>query len=84
MHFVQLLLVGKRQASQVGRLPPERSSRWDYRRRLALALELLGDARLDALISGESDFRDLPDLMPSLAAGSGKVLCHRLRYPTST
>lgn len=71
-------------ASQVGRLPPERSPRWDHRRRLALALKLLGDARLDALISGESDFRNLPDLMPSLVAGSGKVLCHRLRYPTST
>lgn len=71
-------------ASQVGRLPPERSPRWDHRRRMALALELLGDTRLDALISGESDFRDLPDLMPSLVAGCGKVLCHRLRYPTST
>lgn len=71
-------------ASQVGRLPPERLPRWDHRRRLALALKLLGDKRLDVLISGESDFRDLPDLMPSLVAGSGRVLCHRLRYPTST
>ncbi len=70
-------------ASQVGRLPVERSPRWDYRRRLALALDLLRDPCLDALISGESDFLDLPELMPRLAAASGEVLCHRLRYPTS-
>jgi hypothetical protein len=68
------------QASQVGRLPLDHSSRWDHRRRLALALELLGDPCLDALISGESDFRELPELMPRLAAGSGEVLCHRLHY----
>ena len=70
------------QASQVGHLPPERATRWDYRRRLALALDLLRDPRLDALISGESDFHELPALMPRLAAGGGDVLCHRLRYPT--
>ncbi|WP_404296491.1 zinc-binding alcohol dehydrogenase [Halomonas sp.] len=70
-------------ASQVGRLPAERTPRWDYRRRLALALDLLRDPCLDALISGESDFRDLPAVMPRLAAAAGEVLCHRLRYPTS-
>ncbi len=70
-------------ASQVGHLPAERAPRWDYRRRLALALELLRDPRLDVLISGESRFADLPDLMPQLAEGAGEVLCHRLRYPTT-
>ncbi len=69
-------------SSQVGRLPVERVPRWDYRRRLSLALELLRDPRLDALISGESDFLELPDLMPRLIAAAGEVLCHRLRYPT--
>ena len=68
-------------SSQVGRLPGERAPRWDYARRLTLALELLRDARLDALISGESDFAELPAVMPRLAAGAGEVLCHRLRYP---
>ncbi len=76
-HSRRLRLVG----SQVGRLPAERTPRWDHRRRLALALELLSDPRLDALISGESAFHELPALMPRLAAGSGQVLCHRLRYP---
>jgi threonine dehydrogenase-like Zn-dependent dehydrogenase len=71
-------------ASQVGRLPAERAPRWDYRRRLALALELLRDPRLDVLISGESRFAELPELMPRLVAGGGDVLCHRLRYPITS
>lgn len=77
-HSRRLRLVG----SQVGRLPADQTPRWDYRRRLALALDLLRDPRLDALISGESDFRELPDLMPRLTAAAGEVLCHRLRYST--
>ncbi|MDI5923044.1 zinc-binding alcohol dehydrogenase [Halomonas sp. LR5S13] len=67
-------------ASQVGRLPVERTPRWDHRRRLALALDLLRAPCLDVLISGESDFHELPLLMPRLAAASGEVLCHRIRY----
>lgn len=67
-------------SSQVGTVSPSRSARWDHRRRLTLALELLADARLDALISDESDFNDLPTLMPRLAAKAGGALCHRLRY----
>jgi NADPH:quinone reductase-like Zn-dependent oxidoreductase len=67
-------------SSQVGRLPPSRTPRWDHARRLALALTLLREPCLDALISGESDFLDLPAVMPRLVAGAGEVLCHRLRY----
>lgn len=67
-------------SSQVGGITAVRRPRWDHRRRMALALELLTDERLDALISGESDFLDLPETMPDLVAGCGEVLCHRLRY----
>jgi threonine dehydrogenase-like Zn-dependent dehydrogenase len=67
-------------SSQVGHLPPARLPRWTYRRRMELALSLLVDDRLDVLISGESDFADLPDLMPVLAANGAGVLCHRIRY----
>lgn len=67
-------------SSQVGTVSPARSARWNHRRRMTLALELLKDARLDTLISEESDFRDLPALMPRLAAKAGGALCHRLRY----
>ena len=38
----------------------------------------LADASLDVLISGESDFDELPALMPQLATGD--ALCHRIRY----
>lgn len=68
-------------SSQVGRIPPERTPRWDYARRKALALELLRDAELDALITGESDFEELPGVMAELAEDPGDVLCHRIRYP---
>lgn len=68
-------------SSQVGQLPPARRPRWDHRRRLALALRLLADPRLDALISGQSRFDELPQLMPRLAEGRGEVLCHRIVYP---
>lgn len=65
-------------ASQVGTVARAQRTRWDHRRRMSLALSLLADASLDALISGESDFDGLPELMPALAAGD--ALCHRIRY----
>lgn len=68
-------------ASQVGQLPPKLRPRWDYQRRLRLALSLLVDERLDALISGESDFDQLPSLAPKLFGPGSVELCHRLRYP---
>jgi threonine dehydrogenase-like Zn-dependent dehydrogenase len=68
-------------SSQVGQLPPGRRPRWDHRRRLALALSLLTDPRLDTLISGQSHFDELPQVLPSLAEGGGQVLCHRIVYP---
>lgn len=67
-------------ASQVGQLPPKLRPRWDYQRRLTLALSLLVDERLDALISGESDFDQFPSLAPKLFGPGSVELCHRLRY----
>nr|WP_298378274.1 zinc-binding alcohol dehydrogenase [uncultured Halomonas sp.] len=67
-------------ASQVGTVAPARSARWSYQRRLSLALDLLQDPCLDALISGESDFRNLPESMPRLLEDND-VLCHRVAYP---
>ncbi|TVU90625.1 zinc-dependent alcohol dehydrogenase [Vreelandella titanicae] len=68
-------------ASQVGQLPSKLRPRWDYQRRLRLALSLLVDERLDALISGESEFAQLPTLAPRLFGRGSVELCHRLRYP---
>ena len=67
-------------SSQVGRIPADRASRWDQSRRLGVALDLLRDERLDVLISGESDFEALPEVMGRLAEDGQGVLCHRIRY----
>ena len=67
-------------SSQVGRLAAARTPRWDHARRLALALTLLGDARLDALITGEDRFEDLPRVMARVSQAPGDTLCHRIRY----
>jgi threonine dehydrogenase-like Zn-dependent dehydrogenase len=67
-------------SSHVGRVPPERTPRWTRQRRLRLALTLLRDPRLDALITGESAFEELPGVLEELSRGSGSALCHRIRY----
>ena len=67
-------------SSQVGHVPGAQRARWDTRRRMALSLSLLADARLDALVTGESPFDDLPAVLARLAAAPGDTLCHRIRY----
>ncbi|MEU3147579.1 MULTISPECIES: zinc-binding alcohol dehydrogenase [unclassified Streptomyces] len=66
-------------SSQVGTVSPARPGR-SYADRLALALDLLADPALDALITGESGFTELPALMPRLASGELPALCHLVRY----
>ena len=70
-------------SSQVGRIPPARASRWSHARRLRLALELLRAGALDALISGESDFAELPGVLARLSRDPAAALCHRIRYPAA-
>jgi NADPH:quinone reductase-like Zn-dependent oxidoreductase len=67
-------------SSQVGAIPAGRRARWSRRRRLALALALLRDPVFDLLLTGESDFAALPELMSRLAVSSEGVFCHTLRY----
>lgn len=67
-------------SSQVGRVAASQRPRWDTRRRMQLALTLLRDPALDALITGESEFDALPDVMATLARAPGDTLCHRIRY----
>ncbi|MGW5033449.1 zinc-dependent alcohol dehydrogenase [Streptomyces nigra] len=67
-------------SSQVGTVSPNRATR-TYADRLALALDLLADPALDALVTGESAFEELPDVLPKLASGHIPALCHRVRYP---
>jgi threonine dehydrogenase-like Zn-dependent dehydrogenase len=70
-------------SSQVGGIAPARRGTRTYADRLALALELLADPRFDALITGQSDFAELPELLPRLADGSLPALCHVVNYPES-
>jgi threonine dehydrogenase-like Zn-dependent dehydrogenase len=67
--------------SQVGTVSPARASARTHADRIALALDLLADPALDALITGECAFDELPDVMPRLASGHLPALCHRVRYP---
>ncbi len=53
-------------SSQVSLLPADRRARWTHRRRLALALELLQDARLDVLLATEIEFDEAPRALPAL------------------
>jgi threonine dehydrogenase-like Zn-dependent dehydrogenase len=66
-------------SSQVGTVASVQRSRWDARRRMRLALSLLGDSVLDSLVTGESPFDELPQVMAGLVA-PGETLCHRVRY----
>ena len=50
------------------------------RRPDAIALELLGDDALDAVISGSSPFAELPATMARVAAGQLDALCHVIDY----
>ena len=67
-------------ASEVGTLSPARSGRRESAERLALALELLRDPAFDALLTGQSHWRELPDVMARLADGSLPALCHTITY----
>jgi 2-desacetyl-2-hydroxyethyl bacteriochlorophyllide A dehydrogenase len=67
-------------SSQVGQVATSQRPRWDTRRRMALAISLLADSSFDTLITGESAFDDLPDVMARLADAPGDTLCHRIKY----
>ncbi|AJY45908.1 dehydrogenase [Martelella endophytica] len=74
-HSMRLSIV----SSQVGSLPPSHRARWTFAKRLAKALQLLADARLDALISGDTSFEEIETAYPGILSSPG-TLCHRIRY----
>ena len=67
-------------ASQVGTVSPARSTRRTPADRLALALDVLRDPAFDALLTGESPFEALPEVMARLASGDLPALCHSVTY----
>jgi len=69
-------------SSQVGTVATPMRGRWSHRQRLELALKLLTDARLDALITHSAPFDELPQVLLRLAgADAPDVLCQRIDYP---
>jgi len=68
-------------SSQVGHVATAQRARWSHRRRFELALSLLNDPALDALITDASPFAALPDVLARLATSqSDTTLCHRIDY----
>ncbi len=67
-------------ASQVGEVAAARRSRRTRADRMRLALRLLADPAYDALLTGESSFAELPEVMAKLASGSLPALCHTIDY----
>lgn len=68
-------------ASQVGAVSAARRARRTSTDRLRTALDALADPRFDALLTGPSDFADLPEVMADIAEGRLPALCHVVRYP---
>jgi threonine dehydrogenase-like Zn-dependent dehydrogenase len=70
-------------SSQVGAVAPAMRGRRSHAERMATALALLDDARLDALIGPVTPFADLPGAMPRLLSpppGEAPPLCPVVTY----
>lgn len=70
-------------SSQVGQIAAPQRSRWTHERRFALALSLLADARLDALITDIAPLAEAPAVLARLATpgAAPESLCVRLDHP---
>lgn len=68
-------------SSQVGKVATSRRARWDYRRRLTAALDLLQDPVFDRLLAPPVSFADLPAKLPGILTPTSGVLCQLIRYP---
>ncbi|WP_428032020.1 zinc-dependent alcohol dehydrogenase [Ancylobacter sp.] len=75
-HSRRLQLIG----SQVGSVSASRRPRWTHARRLAKALALLDDARLDRLVSHVVPFAQAPARLPELLAEGQDALAILLDY----
>ncbi len=67
-------------STQVGAVPPARAPRWTHRRRLAKAVELLDDPALDALLTAEVAFADLPARLAEILAENAAGVTTVVRY----
>jgi len=68
-------------SSQVGQVAASHRPRWTHNRRLAAAVGLLEDARLDALLAPAIHFQDLVERLPGILAAKSGILCQPVAYP---
>jgi NADPH:quinone reductase-like Zn-dependent oxidoreductase len=67
-------------ASQVGSVAPAMRARWPHRRRLAKAIALLIDPRLDSVLEPDVSFEDLPTALPALLGPGSAAMCQVVAY----
>jgi len=68
-------------SSQVGQIAPSHRPRWTHGRRLAAALALLADPRLDVLLAPPVAFQDLARRLPAILDAKNAMLCQSIAYP---
>jgi threonine dehydrogenase-like Zn-dependent dehydrogenase len=67
-------------SSQVGKVAPSHRPRWTHSRRLAAAVALLEDPRLDALLAPAVKFPDLTRQLPKILGAGSATLCQLIAY----
>jgi threonine dehydrogenase-like Zn-dependent dehydrogenase len=67
-------------SSQVGAVATAQRARWDFKRRMRLAVSLLADPAFDALLTGQSTLDELPATLSRLADRPDGTLCHSVIY----
>jgi len=68
-------------SSQVGKIAPSHRPRWTHGRRLAAAVALLEDPRLDALLAPMISFQDSVKRLPGILEAESGILCQPISYP---
>jgi 2-desacetyl-2-hydroxyethyl bacteriochlorophyllide A dehydrogenase len=68
------------QSSQVGHVAASQRARWNYRRRMELALRLLADPCYDALLAEPVPFDTLPETLPELLTRPGATVTQLIAY----
>ena len=75
-HSQQLKLL----SCQVGHIEASHRPRWDYQRRLAAAMSMLADERLDCMLESPIRFADLPDELTNILKPGADRLCQVIDY----
>jgi hypothetical protein len=67
-------------SSQVGHVAPSHRADWTHKRRLTAAIDMLADARLDALLAPAVAFSDLPAKLPDILGPRSGIPCQLIAY----